>query len=511
MLHSEAIELVVKAEDRFPVADWTVDGIHVWPLVRIALGDALTLDAYLDSTVTPFGKSIATRVAGKVRSGWTYLQSRLGDRQRNARPDRAVTALFLSTSLVRCCVDGSWYDRLCWPLISCLASQGHASLLLEQVGRRAIPRAHASWYTNATHARAAWRARMHHREGAPPDVRLERYEDFLTWLSERHAGASSALGHGWLFRCMHEIRELSRRYREVLSATRPRFAFLVCFSSLQGFAMSHACRAEGVMSVDLQHGLGGDRMYPYSAWTKMPAAGFSLLPRAFLCWSEIEADLITGWSARTPGAPTALVGGNMWLRNFEAEFGDAARRSAAELQAVRSRDGSKVVVLYLAQAERQTPAHVLEAIRSSPAGVSWWYRQHPADASPAPDVAARLMASTGRRVEVSRPTELPLPSVLGSVDLVVSRYSAAILDASDVGKEAVVISPEGADLFACYKPRVRISEALVAAELAARIHRSLERPPGPHPREPVVDVAAVLGELEALRRRLLDNSNPGTG
>lgn len=103
---------------------------------------------------------------------------------------------------------------------------------------------------------------------------------------------------------------------------------LSCWYYPASMGLIAAASSRGVLTVDVQHGKQGRHQAMYSWWTKIPCAGYTMMPDRFWCWGEQSCSHILCASPdRKNHQP--FVGGNPWPTYYLNNFSDRSNKSQA--------------------------------------------------------------------------------------------------------------------------------------------------------------------------------------
>jgi len=138
------MDLLNEVEGRFPVSEWVINGIHIWPLVRLELATDLT-NASMYPTLYHSVKSVskarrlATLSSRETRSLLRFCCAYLRDLSKNAKPRRAEV-VFLSDGISFSYLIDSWYEKFCDPFVSRLRQHGISFFLMTPSHEYFVPR-----------------------------------------------------------------------------------------------------------------------------------------------------------------------------------------------------------------------------------------------------------------------------------------------------------------------------------------------------------------------------------
>jgi len=486
---------IQECEQSYPVHEWQVDGVPVWPMVRIEGRSELLLGAGDDGSSGP-AKSPGTmaralRLLGGLATPLTAPLRNVSDWRHEILKLRPVDALFLGDGVSHDCIDGVWRDRYCAPLAEALEADGKHSLLMQPRPQR-LPRERptysALWIDSWGHFYARVRpARSAHLPSlAQVRQHLQRSGIDLT-----------ALNDPVLKRMGVRVSAMAHLFDSVLAKTMPTVGFAVNYYWPIGYAFNLACRRRNILSVDIQHG-GQDGCHEaYNRWSAVPAAGYPVLPAVFWNWHQNDVDAINAWARALPKPwHRALRGGHTqvieWLdgkhshsASAHATIGDIKQRHPCSLEvlvALQDMPGYGVVWSELA-----------DLIASSPRSWRWWLRKHPVSNSD-PGLK-KLLSLNLSNVVVEEASRIPLPALLMNVDTVLTLMSSIAFDASLFGHRTIFLTEDARSFW----PRLLesgASEIVSAMPLLEKKLRDIER--GAGRKAPPTDTPTLHTSLRTL-------------
>ena len=494
MNSQNVISLVNEIERSVPVADWRIEGVQVWPLIRTRLAFA-AFDESVGGGWQRGGrmKRLLRRAATVLRS----LTSVAEDLARGASRRTAASAVIVTDGVTTTRIGGSAHDVVGDPLRALLTEAGIST---------------ATWYVSHACPRPRhtpgtllqWRLDLAQLLCAPrrmaraKRIVLPGYDEFLAQV--RAAGIpSEAVAFERMAPLAARVAVMAERVTSWLRAASPRVVFLNCYYSLECAAIVHACRRLGIASVDVQHGVQGALHIAYGSWARVPRDGYDLLPDHFWCWSQAEANAIDAWRAGQTDRHAPIVGGNPWVdmwRDDSVPFVAAADRALALL--LPPAGGCTVLVtLQWGMTDETFLAPVMDLIAASDVAWTWILRLHPVMRSQHADIQRRLARRGLDRVWVDDSTKFALPTVLRRANVHLTYSSSAALEAASLGVPTAVAGPHAAEHFpelvrTGLVRHVDCSAAVPAlADLAGLASTGRERP-----------AALKLQSADALRRIL---------
>jgi hypothetical protein len=449
MRSSDTLDAIGAIERRYPVADWRVGGLRVWPIVRVRVYTVHTL-ARLQQTgpVRGRGRRLLDLAGRAVTSIGRVTRAAISDWRGNRWPRPGVAAVFLSDGVSFSPAGGTWFDRVCDPLILWLEARGLSAFVLTPQFEARVPRRTGSMFVqpllDAVKLLGTMRGRRARAQS--PASELPQYAEVRAELAA--AGLSDAMPTvEWLHAQVSRIQALAAFYDWIFERTRPRRAFVNTYYSAEGMAFVLAARRRGIAVADLQHGIQGPHHVAYGRWVNLPQAGYELLPDEFWVWGDAEARAIEAWQ---PGTTHRVARtGNAWLQIWRQ--GTMSFVADAVAAATRTRATSNRQHHVLFSVTWGTPAQhdvdVVAALGQLPDSYFIWVRLHPLQARARSGIRAMLERALPGRYELDTATDLPLPAVLRAVDLNLTHCSTTVIEAAAWGIRTVITSTYGAELF----------------------------------------------------------------
>ncbi len=454
MITSDIVNSINDLEERFPVDQWTVNGIRVWPLYRIGLYFGYIRSHQSGTGANSPAGALLQRLSqafGLLMGIPRYCVAEVTDRRKHASPSSLAEAVFLSDGISFANIDGAWYEKFCDPLMRRLTNQGKSSLLMSLSHNYLTPRHSPSVFLQPRLDCLKVRSRfLRHRPG-PQAEHLPGHAALVAYAAQ--AGIASFLPSLATLRWQAlQVRSIADLHKTFFLKIRPKIGFVVSYYGTEGMAFNLACRESGIPSVDIQHGVAGELCPPYGRWRRVPAGGYGLLPSVFWCWSEPDAAAIEQWSPGGRNGHTAVVGGNPWMSEWQRDDSDLVRNYdrvfASSFPSGERGDVQRILITLqtgFSTAEHLAP--LLEAMRTASSSWLWLVRLHPCMLHEKYRIAALLHSHGITKFEINNATALPLFALLRHTDIHVTHSSATVVEAAAFGVPSVIISTYGAEFF----------------------------------------------------------------
>ncbi|WP_274626303.1 hypothetical protein [Arvimicrobium flavum] len=290
------------------------------------------------------------------------------------------------------------------------------------------------------------------------------------------------------------------------SHQRPAAVFVQNFANLEKMGVLAAARRHKVPTIDLMHGIQ-DGLNIYHDHPRIPEGDIYPFPETMWVWGDVTRENMLAAKQRgvAPWRKVEVAGfpwkhaHRVWQRDPRVE----------RLRAMIPEGAKRVlycheVSLHNSEFDGYLPVDVLEALQSSRDDVFWLIRVHPRSFHLRDEIASYLHERGVGRFELHLASECLFEDVLRLTDVLVTKYSAAALEAASVGIPAITHHATGAALFETYIESGHITYAKDGRRLLRAISKA-EPPSAPlgyvnfSRDRPDVALAATLDKETLLR------------
>jgi hypothetical protein len=447
---TDIMNLLNEVEERFPVNQWMINGIHIWPLIRLELATDLTNYSmypalYRSARSVSKERRLTTllmkETSGLLRFGHAYVK----DFSKNANPQKAEV-VFLNDGISFSYLIDSWYDKWCDPFVSRLSRDNIRAFLMTPSHHYFIPRRTSSMFIQPYLDKIRAKTLFSLKRGFGEET-LDGFQEFMDFIESKDLKVSLPN-----FRRIKNEYILIKKYAEffeqVFYRIKPRYAFLVSYYNITGMAFNLACHHLGIITIDIQHGLQGHLHWAYGRWGNVPEAGFELLPKFFWVWSDFEAEAIRKWSSRLSPWHQPIIGGNLFLDLWRSSNNEIVQYYDEKIGNVKREKRGLIHVLYtIGYEEMDKLATVFNTMRQSESLCYWWLRVHPGKLRDKESFKKLVWQHRILNGEVDLATDLPLYALLRQMDLHLTFYSSSVFEAEDLGVPSVVVGDYAKELF----------------------------------------------------------------
>jgi hypothetical protein len=431
--HEFAIELVQKIEQGFDVSSLVFRGVKLWPIVRMQIyNENLSLTSIHgdDANFTKL-KFYLKRITSNSR---VLLESFVDRKNALKAPDQAPIYLSSHSTSRISKVDGKWHDFICSPLQEWVkAYNSDLNIYFEESlpsGEYRIPRYEATDYVTTDLLLCFLKGTLIPCD-LPPDLMnvLHEIRSFMTSIGAR----SESISVKRLSRRLSAFFAIRKYYRNKLVRFNSKLVIVVAYYSLRGMALMQAASDLEITTVDVQHGVQGDKHVAYSEWPAMSDGRFGCLPTCFWCWTDADVDNINMWSN---GKYRVFRGGNVqsyyWKNKVHPDFPHLLKKT-------RFLNPEKIILITLQPGLDNFLSDCIDIIATLDVKYYWLIRIHPSMQSLIHKTSA--LFERFHNVDVDYATTVPLDNILTLATHHITMWSSATIEASMRGVPTFVGTP----------------------------------------------------------------------
>ncbi|MDD2983956.1 MAG: hypothetical protein PHQ74_11285 [Crocinitomicaceae bacterium] len=458
MTRKEIVDILNQFEAEHPVDEWTVDGIHVWPMIKIDL-----FFRWLRKTDKRYkkGQSLAEKGNSILKKMFLTLKSFFSLFILLIRPkSKNKHILFIESTAYRSRIEGKSRNRFYHSLTSYIKENyaGFNVLFLNS----------DDFFNNYDQDEKICFFNKYFRalkllsffKNKKLVTHLPVYDDFIAVFGEK--GHEVIVDLSYLNELINQIVSVKGQVflsKVLMKKFKVKLAFELCYYSDTRYGANIAARELGVKTIEIQHGGMGPEHISYSGWTKFPEKGYSLLPSTIWLWDEVSYELINEWVSKQY-YHQCVLGGNPW---FSSVFNNQNKDSNEFLE-------DKKIILYTLQTNN-IEDFILKTIQNTPSNYQWWIRMHPTKLNARDQIIQQLKDSDiYPKVILDKAAELPLPTILLNICIHISAFSGCITEAALLGKFSIILDEVGVSSY-----RKQIEDGMAIAELSKDENALLEK------------------------------------
>ena len=272
------------------------------------------------------------------------------------------------------------------------------------------------------------------------DVYLEGYTIFLEFLSNEIPNAQSlSISESDMIRWTNKIKLLDVFYTRMFSKVQPeKIIFPGYYAWDNLYAAVLTANKLKIKTIDFQHGPQTNVHMVFSSWTKIPERGYGIMPTEYWTWDENSKINIDKWAKNTSNVITKIVGQpylEYWKqKNEKLVLGQKEILYSLQLMPLTQMLSDTIIALIIDCFEY------------------WKIRLHPRNEFNKSDIEKYLDSKGVKRSSYSihDSRECPLPEVLTTTCLHVTAFSGCLIEAKMMGIPSVIIDSVGKEIYKDY-------------------------------------------------------------
>jgi len=429
----ETINLINKIEDKLDVHNWVVEGIHIWPIIRMHL--AFSFDSWRISKKSSNAGQLAFHLRGLFRLFLTFINNIFSFDFASKKTD----VLFITYSKAKHnLIDGKWFDSYVNPI---------SKILDESMIRyKVIEYAYDYNYRLPSHNRS----RIIQHRLFINTILAKKYERkividnhtslLITKIKEilkKNNLDDNIISEKLIKKKLSQIIINCNYFENLLKKYLPKVVFGSNYYGLE-MAMNLACGKMKIKSVDIQHGGQGDYHVAYGRWNSVPEEGYNMLPDVFAVWGEYEKETIEFWAHNTKHS-VIIIGHPLY--NY---LSNERKNSFDNKKFINS----KTNVLISLQTTRGLIELYEQIIKISDNNIFWWIRIHPNMSDyEIKDISNKLKKIDRNNYNMDIASNTLLLELLYFMDAHITETSTVTAEAALLGVSTILVHELGKDFY----------------------------------------------------------------
>lgn len=433
---------IVQIERDFSVNEWQVNGIHLWPILRIKLFFYLINKVEFKTKISPSQPPVSNqrispipkllyRFKRKVKQFNTIRHYLLW---KNKLPQKDY--LFLGGDVHRVAHENSRFNRFFDVLIEQYGIQDQALYL--EYGSQIIKNQYHPEKVLFYEPFFIGHNLLYGSKNIKAVFSWNGFLDFQDFLASNEftydfiSQYNISYFENW---AQKQFLPKIAFFKSILSIIRPKQIHFLCYYSEFNYALLVVANQSKISTVEMQHGPQTDIHLSYGSWTTIPKDGYDMLPRVFWNWDESSAAILKKWMQSIPTYEVKVIG-NPWLDYWKSKTQVYPHEN---------------FILYSLQPNPITldqlfTPELLECIRSGTE--VWFIRLHPRQMHEMSTIVALLKEeSLLDKVNINDATQDPLPQLLANAKIHVTHSSGTAIEATFFGLKTVLLNEIGLDSF----------------------------------------------------------------
>ena len=428
----ESVEFINKIEEKFPVDEWKIDDVEIWPIIRKDIA------VYLQREKTIFTKKntfLPQKYINILKIIFIFFKSYLLDKKHNTKKRVYYDVLISSNNSSRTvkCLNGEMYDVNCDPFFD-LLQEKYQILIYEQLytDNQNLPRYSDSSFVNIKFVKSLIYSRLFCK--SKNSYKLDGYDEFVNFISQNDI-PQTLVNIKRLTKEVNFLSYLSNIFFKELVNKKIKFVLFEEYYSRINMALSLACNKMYIPCMDIQHGCAGESYHVmYYSWKNIPNKGYKLLPTVFWCWSDSDAEAIKNWKFKEKKVKT-INGGRLIRRQWFKKSSDIYKHYYSKLN--KKILGKHKIILITLQPGAKYPDWFMNFVNNDKK-YFWIVRTHPCNYD---DLQRNFKLLLQNKVNIlfTESSDYPLEFLLSVIDLHVTFSSSTIIDSAYFGKPSIML------------------------------------------------------------------------
>lgn len=419
---------ILSLEKQFPVNQWKVDTIALWPHLRIKLF------FYLIRSLEQSESSIKKK---KKKSTWKKVKSNLRTKKAVYTYFKFLQSLpnkeniFVGADAHRVDYKQTRFNRYFDCLIEKYELQ-QQSIYLEYGFNTQKQYQPELIYTFAN-ALSGF-LYLHQFFPVKSKVNLEGYSDFLKHLNQNPLFSGYCKKYSlpnithW---ATNHFFPKVLFFEKVLNKIKPKRVLILCYYIDDVFALTAAANRLNIKTIEMQHGPQTNIHLSYANWSVLPKEGYDMIPRNFWCWDESSFNVIQDWTKNNPAYSIQVIG-NPWIDYWKTKENHFSENN---------------FILYSLQpsplkVEELFTESIIKVIKNN--AYKWYIRLHPRQLAEKENIKKYLIENgIFDFINLEEATQEPLPLLLSNSLAHLTHFSGTAIEASLFNVKTVLLNEIG--------------------------------------------------------------------
>lgn len=432
-------QMLNRWENDWPVDNWKVDGVHIWPFIRFKLIFFFSNKNKKSEGVVSVNRKRFSSLRSVLFAPFKLLVSYIW-LQIFFFQLKSKSIIFFGSYFHRTKNQGVHFNRFFDPMIHHhgLHKQVYVvefqKVLGELYNEKAIIPLNRFLYLHKY-----WFRIRNKFQRKPAELILPKFTKFYsTILKEYPEIGTLGISEQGLKIWAQKIRDNAVFFERLFKKVGPSKIIMLSYYGFDDLTSAiFAAHDLGIKIVEFQHGPQTNVHMAYSAWSRIPQQGFNTMPNEYWNWDKKSQENIQKWSNGT--GITAKVSGHPYLSYW------VSRRDN------NLRDSSQILyTLQVFQLDKMFSDLIINSINKC--NFKWIFRLHPRTKYTISEIEHYLINRGVKRDKYSLHTSLqvPLPEVLAISSLHVTNYSGCLIEAKMMGVSSIIVHELGRDLYEDY-------------------------------------------------------------
>lgn len=438
-MRKKLVDVLNDLEKKYPVDQWTYDGIYVWPIIK------LQLYFYYIHNFIEKGISSKSPQKSKVNGIIKIFDSLIQLIRLVVKPKvKGKWIIATESENYKTIWNNTKINKFYYPLEAAINQEGFQLLYLNWTPiSKSIKSSNPKGilYMNQYYPFFRFWNKLKSFV-KKPKVFFPEYKSIIKDI-ENEIPFKPPFSKGnekeYLCHNIEQVLSYSSSINIVLKKYSPKFILELCYYNLANLSLNILANENKIPIIELQHGSLGPSHLGYTGWSNLPKNGYKLFPNIIWCWDKLSYDHINTWASKTPNIEL-IIGGNTWLTYI----------NNSKLEDIDWFFEKKTIILYTMQ-RNYIEDYIYETIRLSSKKYLWMLRPHPRHSESIEEIKRKAAQyKIENKIEIEKAQKMPLPAILKNAYLHLSEFSGSIIEAAAIGTHSIILNQEGVDSYTEY-------------------------------------------------------------
>lgn len=452
MTDKDITDFIVEIERKFPVDRWLIDDVHVWPLVRLTIGNFLLEKYYFHkgNSIRPTKEKNTSRLKQVYKTIKDVCSLYCFDYEHNDKLGYA-DVLMLTYNVSRNQIipkSGNWYNVVSEPIEDILKLNGITVKNIEYTHHSfdmKLPRSNDTILISnkllACKVKHFFKKKIL-RNYCSFEYKLEKYSILLEYLNKNNVSCEG-LSITVLKDTIGLIKELSKYYLSIIKRTGVKWVIVPDWRTENSYALALAANTCNIPVLEIQHGFYGSDSFTHSRWECIPIEGYEIMPTHYWCWTDASATSIN--NSKNHGY---AIEGFPQVELFWHTKENSTIKLYEDIFKKYFPTNKKIILVSLQNIfpENAYPEWLIKIIRDTEEQYFWILRKHISIEESGQDKLCEKL-SHFENVECGDGAQLPLILILQHTCVNVTLSSSVVVEAMMEGVPSIVLDDGGAVLY----------------------------------------------------------------
>jgi hypothetical protein len=433
---------IIEYENNFPVDEWSVDGVHVWPYIRIKLYIHLLSDlndkSNKQQAITKIVKS--RNLINKIKFPFKFIKSYykllsffINLKQKNL--------IFFGSHFHRSNHMGIYFNRFFDSMIDNhnLKSEIY-TIEFQKVYNQNFNQSTIIPLNKILNEYKLIQKLKPNSSKKLKTIKLEGFGLFIQIIKKDIININKLnIDEGSIVKWAIKIKKNSAFFKRMYNIVQPK---RLIFLSYYGFddltSAIIAAHQLNIPVIDFQHGPQTNVHMAYCYWTKIPQKGFNTMPTEYWNWDKISSENIEKWANKTEAIKSKIVG-HPYLEYW--------------IKKTSTLENKKKLILYSLQTfalKDMFPEVIINLINNS--SNIWVLRLHPRSNFDETQLTLFLKSKNVNEANfiIQDSIQVPLPETIANSLLHLTSFSGCLIEARMMGVPTILIHELGKEVFENY-------------------------------------------------------------